>query len=210
MSTTADRLDTAAFPEDYADILIETLAVTAANYLSVKDALDHYRRLDDDQAALVMRQIAEHEDANRPDETPLADPVRYFRGPSGTRYYYPDIADRIRRDAPQTLGQHIFVQLEALGLIREFQDGTTPCGLPFTFAENPRIAKFSARHDVRLPDHVFITLDDRFEIALIRTGDGLTIEVYPITGGEVWDNPCDRFDVDEEAIRELEREMGDD
>ena len=37
MSTIADRLDTASFPEDYADILIETLAVTAANFLNVKD-----------------------------------------------------------------------------------------------------------------------------------------------------------------------------
>ena len=63
MSNTADRLDTAAFPEDYADILIETLGITAANYLGVKDALNHYRRLDDDEAAEVMRQIAEHEDA---------------------------------------------------------------------------------------------------------------------------------------------------
>ena len=134
---------------------------------------------------------------------------RYFLGVSGSRYNYSDIADRIRRDVPQTLGKHIFVQLEAIGLLREFQDGTTPCGLPFTFAESPRIAKLSgARHDVRLPDHVFLTLDDRFDIALIRTGDGLRIEVFPITDGQVWDNPFDRFEVDEEAIRELEREMG--
>jgi hypothetical protein len=134
----------------------------------------------------------------------------YFLGATGTRYDYSDIADRIRRDAPQTLGQHIFAQLEALGLLREFQEGTTPCGLPFTFAENPRIANFSARHDAGLPAHVFVTLDDRFEIALIRSADGLSIEVYPITGGVVWDNPFDRFEVDEEVIRKLEQEMGDD
>ncbi len=97
-----------------------------------------------------------------------------------------------------------------LGLLREFQEGTTPCGLPFTFAENPRIANFSARHDAGLPAHVFVTLDDRFEIALIRSADGLSIEVYPITGGVVWDNPFDRFEVDEEVIRKLEQEMGDD
>jgi hypothetical protein len=135
MSITADRLDTAAFPEAYADILIETLGITVTSYLSVKDALNHYRRLDDDEAAEVMQRIAEHEDAIRSDESPLADPAPYFRGPSGTRYAYSDIADRIRIEAPQTLGQHIFVQLEALGLLREFQDGTTPFGLPFTFAD---------------------------------------------------------------------------
>ena len=210
MSTTANRLDTAAFPEDYADILIETLAITAANYPSVKDAINHYRRLDDGQAAEVMQRIAEHEDAIPPDETPLADPAPYFRGASGRRYTYAEIADRIRMEAPQTLGKHIFVQLEALGLLREFQDGTTPCGLPFTFAENPLIARSRVRHDAFLPGHVFLTLDDRFDVVLIRTGDGLEIEVYPITGGEVWDNPFTTFEVDESEIRELEREMGDD
>ena len=61
----------------------------------------------------------------------------YFRGPSGTRYTYAEIADRIREEAPHTLGQHIYAQLEAIGLLREFQDGTTPCGLPFTFASEP-------------------------------------------------------------------------
>jgi len=63
----------------------------------------------------------------------------YFRGPSGTRYAYAEIADRIRKDAPHTLGQHIAVQLEAIGLYEEMMNGTTPCGLPFTFAEAPRL-----------------------------------------------------------------------
>jgi hypothetical protein len=59
----------------------------------------------------------------------------YFYGPSGTRYTYAEIADRIRKEAPQTLGRHIFEQLAALGLLEEMQNGTTPCGLPFTFAD---------------------------------------------------------------------------
>jgi hypothetical protein len=131
----------------------------------------------------------------------------YFLGATGARYDYSAIADRIRTDAPHTLGEHIFVQLRAIGLFEEFMNGTTPCGLPLTFAENPCIAKFAARHDAVLPDHVFVTLDDRFDIALIRTCDGLKIEVYPITGGQVWDDPCDRFEVDEDEIRKLEREI---
>lgn len=139
MSTTADRLDMAAFPGDYADILIETLGITPANYLSVKDALNHYRRLNDDQAAEMMREIAVAEDIedHAPpcfDPTPAA-PVPYFRGASGARHTYTEIADRIRSDAPHTLGKHIAVQLQALGLLEEMQNGTTPCGLPFTFAE---------------------------------------------------------------------------
>ena len=61
----------------------------------------------------------------------------HFRGTSGTRYTYAWIADRIRKEAPHTLGKHISVQLAALGLLEEMQNGTTPCGLPYTFAEAP-------------------------------------------------------------------------
>jgi hypothetical protein len=58
MSITDYRLNTAAFPDDYADILMETLAVGPANFLSVKDALYHFRFLSDDAAADVMQRIA--------------------------------------------------------------------------------------------------------------------------------------------------------
>jgi hypothetical protein len=64
----------------------------------------------------------------------------YFRGPSGTRYTYAEIADRIRREAPHALGKHISVQLEAIGLLDEMTNGTTPCALPFTFAEAAEMA----------------------------------------------------------------------
>ncbi len=59
----------------------------------------------------------------------------YFIGATGTRYAYADIAARIRKEAPHTLGKHISVQLEAIGLLIEMQNGTTPCGLPYTYAE---------------------------------------------------------------------------
>ena len=61
----------------------------------------------------------------------------YFCGASGKRYTFGEIADRIRSEAAHTLGKHISVQLEALGLLEEMQNGTTPCGLPFTFADEP-------------------------------------------------------------------------
>ncbi len=59
----------------------------------------------------------------------------YFTGKSGAKHYYADIAARLRKDAPHTLGKHISVQLEAIGLTEEMINGTTPCGLPFTFTE---------------------------------------------------------------------------
>jgi hypothetical protein len=135
MSTTYDSLDTASFPDDYGDILMDVLAISPANLLSVKDALNHFRQLPDDQAAELIEHLADRFDD-------AADPAPYFRGASGTRYTYAEIADRIRREAPQTLGKHIFVQLEAIGLLDELTNGATPYGLPLTFAEAaPPIAK---------------------------------------------------------------------
>jgi hypothetical protein len=58
MSTAYDRLHTAGFPDDYADILMDVLAI-GDNFLSVKDALHHFRRLNDDQAAEVLQLIAD-------------------------------------------------------------------------------------------------------------------------------------------------------
>jgi hypothetical protein len=66
----------------------------------------------------------------------------YFVGASGTRYAYADIARRIRGEAPHTLGKHIFEQLAAIGLLEEMQNGSTPCGLPYSFASGePLIEK---------------------------------------------------------------------
>jgi hypothetical protein len=69
--------------------------------------------------------------------------------------------------------------------------------------------------DFELSDHhsldrAFVTVDDRFDVAIIRTADGLTIEVRPITDGAPWIDPCDRLEVDEGEIRDLEREIGHD
>ncbi len=65
----------------------------------------------------------------------------YFIGQSSQRYRYADIARLICEKAPETMGKHIFVQLAALGLLKEMQGGVTPCGLPFTFAPKARPAR---------------------------------------------------------------------
>jgi hypothetical protein len=59
MSIAGDMLITATFPDEYADLLRQTLGIEPSNFLSVKDALFHFRRLDDGQAAEVIRRIAE-------------------------------------------------------------------------------------------------------------------------------------------------------
>ena len=59
MSMMTEQLDAAVFPDEYADILIETLTITPKEFLSIKDALYHFRSLGDDEAAEVMQQIIE-------------------------------------------------------------------------------------------------------------------------------------------------------
>jgi hypothetical protein len=66
--------------------------------------------------------------------------------------------------------------------------------------------KFNIQYDNDLPDRVFVAIDNRFHVAVIRTEDGLRIQVFPITDGEVWDDAFERFEVDEDEVRALEEE----
>jgi hypothetical protein len=59
------------------------------------------------------------------------------------------------------------------------------------------------------PDHVYVDIDRRFNVAIERTETGLSLRVYPHTNGVLWDNPFTTFEVDESEIRALEQEMSD-
>jgi hypothetical protein len=72
------------------------------------------------------------------------------------------------------------------------------------------MAKFNVQYSDDRPDRVFVAIDNRFDVALIRTEDGLRLNVFPITDGQVWDDPFERFEVDESEIRQLEQEMSHD
>ena len=56
-------------------------------------------------------------------------------------------------------------------------------------------------------------IDNRFHVVIRRNAPPpmvsaqLVIHVYPITDGEVWDEPYDTFVVDEGRVIELENEM---
>jgi hypothetical protein len=72
------------------------------------------------------------------------------------------------------------------------------------------MTKFNIQHSTDRPDRVFVAIDNRFDVALIRIEGGLRIHVFPISDGEVWDDPFERFEVDESEVRALEQEMGHD
>ena len=60
------------------------------------------------------------------------------------------------------------------------------------------------------PDQIYVEIGRRFNVAIERTETGLSLRVYPRTNGELWDEPFDRFEVNESEIEQLEQEMGDD
>jgi hypothetical protein len=66
---------------------------------------------------------------------------------------------------------------------------------------------FSIDLNTERPDRVFVEVDRRFDVAILRTVTGLTIRIYPRTDGELWDDPLTTFEVDEAEIVELEKEL---
>jgi hypothetical protein len=54
------------------------------------------------------------------------------------------------------------------------------------------------------PDRIFVEVDHRLEVAIVRTEDGLELRIYPRTGGQLWDQPFTTFAVDEAEIVALE------
>jgi len=58
----------------------------------------------------------------------------FFYGPDGAKYYYDDISDAIASKHPALVGKHIFEQIDAVGLRTEFERGSTPIGLPYSFS----------------------------------------------------------------------------
>jgi hypothetical protein len=113
----------------------DSFRITATSVFTVTDdGTDHYRDVEwDDDSSAECTECLRH--GNVKDFRNSVSEQPYFRGPTGTRYRYAEIAARIRTEARHTLGKHIFVQLRAIDLYDEFTNGTTPCSLPFTFAD---------------------------------------------------------------------------
>ncbi|WP_437186764.1 hypothetical protein SH668x_000119 [Planctomicrobium sp. SH668] len=60
-----------------------------------------------------------------------------------------------------------------------------------------------------VPDHIFVEVDRRFDIAIERTPKGLSFWIYPRTDGELWSEPFTRFDILESEVVALEAAMRD-
>ncbi|HWG41182.1 MAG TPA: hypothetical protein VN688_00230 [Gemmataceae bacterium] len=65
---------------------------------------------------------------------------------------------------------------------------------------------FNIEQLTELSDRIYVEIDCRFNVVLVRTESGLSLRVYPRTNGELWDDPFDTFEVDEAEIIALEQE----
>ena len=59
--------------------------------------------------------------------------MAFFRTATRREIHYKDIAQAIHTLHPHLDGKHIFQQIDALGLRKEFDEGHTPYSLPYSF-----------------------------------------------------------------------------
>lgn len=55
--------------------------------------------------------------------------------------------------------------------------------------------KYEQDPDPQWDDRCFVTVDKRYTMAIVRTHEGIEIDVWPINDGEVWDMPCRRIQI---------------
>lgn len=65
------------------------------------------------------------------------------------------------------------------------------------------MATFNFEHHAEdLPDRAFVEVDDTYNVAIIRTEEGLVIDVLP----KDWDFPVETFTVWDDDVAELNRQ----
>jgi len=65
------------------------------------------------------------------------------------------------------------------------------------------MAKFEHERLPTQDDRFFVTVDDRYSLTIIRTDEGLIVDVWPIENGQIWDHPYDSFQVFDNDVDSL-------
>ncbi|HEY4313339.1 MAG TPA: hypothetical protein VGN12_28070 [Pirellulales bacterium] len=69
------------------------------------------------------------------------------------------------------------------------------------------MTRFNIEQITEQDDTIYVEIDHRFNVALVRTDTGLDLRVYPVTNGKIWDYPYITFTADESEFAELEAEL---
>lgn len=67
------------------------------------------------------------------------------------------------------------------------------------------MAKFEFEPCPGQDDRCFVTVDGRYCLTIIRTDEGLIVDVWPIQNGQHWDHPYDSFQVFDNDVVSLEQ-----
>jgi hypothetical protein len=69
------------------------------------------------------------------------------------------------------------------------------------------MTRFNIEQITEQPDTIYMEIDRRFNVAIVRTDAGLDLRVYPLTDGAIWDYPYATFTVNETDMAVLETEL---
>ena len=90
----------------------------------------------------------------------------------------------------------------ALEFIRTTVAAAKAAEIPSPPAPAAPPARFEIEHDPQEnPDRAYVLVDGKFDVAILRTGEGIVIDVYP----KDWIDPIDTMTVWDEQVAELER-----
>jgi hypothetical protein len=69
------------------------------------------------------------------------------------------------------------------------------------------MTRFNIEQITEQPDTIYVEIDRRFNVAIVRTDAGLDLRVYPLTDGAILDYPYATFTVNETDMAVLETEL---
>jgi len=69
------------------------------------------------------------------------------------------------------------------------------------------MTRFNIEQITEQDDTIYVEIDERLNVAIVRSEAGLDLRIYPRTEGELWDAPFTTFTVDESEIVELEADL---
>jgi hypothetical protein len=55
--------------------------------------------------------------------------------------------------------------------------------------------KYEQDPDPQWDDRRFVTIDERYTMAIVRTHNGIRIDIWPMNEGRVWDMPCRMIEI---------------
>ena len=111
------------------------------------------------------------------------------------------LAEQTDEDCPaEHRSRHL---IDALEQARTVIAEAKATGIPSPPSPAAPPARFEIEHDpLENPNRAYVLVDGKFDVAIVRTGEGIVIDVYP----KDWIDPIDTMTVWDEQVAELEHD----